>query len=71
MIRSGGDACVRDAGGGEVESGGGIAREPLLALSSVPELLVHYGVDDDGGDLLLEQKKLKLQLEIDLLEKHQ
>ena len=45
--------------------------EPLLALSSVPGLLVHDGVDgdDDGGDLLLEQKKS--QLEIDLLEKHQ
>ena len=26
MIRSGGDAGVSDAGGGEVESGGGMAR---------------------------------------------
>ena len=47
--------------------------EPLLALSSVPGLLVHNGVDgggdDDGSDLLLKQKKS--QLEIDLLEKHQ
>ena len=30
--------------------------EPLLALASVPQLLVHDGVDgDDGGVLLLEQ----------------
>ena len=29
MIRSGGNAGVSDAGGGEVESGGGIARARL------------------------------------------
>ena len=58
-----------EAGGGGGGGGGGIARgpgEPLLALSSVPELLVGGG---DGGDLLLEQRKSPL--EIDLLEKHQ
>ena len=54
-----------EAEGAALVASPGRPGEPLLALSSVPELLVHNGVDEEGGDLLLEQKKLKLQSEID------
>ena len=58
-----------EAEGAALVASPGRPGEPLLALSSVPQLLVHGG--GDGGDLLLEQKKSHLRLEIDLLEKHQ
>ena len=61
-----------EAEGAAVVASPGRPGEPLLALSILPELLVRNSVDGgDGGDLLLEQKKLQLWLEIDLLEKLQ
>ena len=53
-----------EAEGGAVVASPGKPGEPLLALSSVPQLLVHDGVDGgDGSVLLPEQKKSQLGLE--------